>query len=152
TVAHPPAHAAGAKASSPSIAISTRRTATPFLEHPPYTAPRPEVPALKGSDPLSHPDSRGLTPSARAWHIRGVRPPLTRFGSRKPDRAPRVVKGGQTPFRRGRLGRVRTVVAIGLALPWVVWALVRTLGVEVGYPLVALLAFTPYAALTSPLP
>ena len=37
-------------------------------------------------------------------------------------------------------------------LPWVVWALVRTLGVELGYPLVALIAFTPYAALTSPVP
>jgi len=47
---------------------------------------------------------------------------------------------------------VRSVVAIAVAAPWVVWALVRTLGFEVPYPFVALLAFTPYAALSSPLP
>jgi len=39
-----------------------------------------------------------------------------------------------------------------VALPWVVWALLRTLGIEMPFPLVALIAFTPYAALTSPLP
>jgi endonuclease/exonuclease/phosphatase (EEP) superfamily protein YafD len=47
---------------------------------------------------------------------------------------------------------VRNVVAILVALPWVVWAVVRTLGFELGYPLVAVVAFTPYAALSSPLP
>ena len=47
---------------------------------------------------------------------------------------------------------MRSVVAIAVAAPWVVWALVRTLGFEVPYPFVALLAFTPYAALSSPLP
>jgi endonuclease/exonuclease/phosphatase (EEP) superfamily protein YafD len=47
---------------------------------------------------------------------------------------------------------VRSVVAIAIAAPWVVWALVRTLGFELPYPFVALLAFTPYAALSSPLP
>jgi hypothetical protein len=47
---------------------------------------------------------------------------------------------------------VRNVVAGVVAAPWVVWALVRTLGFEVPYPFVALLAFTPYAALSSPLP
>ena len=47
---------------------------------------------------------------------------------------------------------MRSLIAGGVALPWVVWALVRTLGVELGYPLVALIAFTPYAALSSPLP
>src|SRR3954468_23319115 len=47
---------------------------------------------------------------------------------------------------------VRNVVAMVVALPWVVWALLRTLGVELPFPLVALLSFTPYAALTSPLP
>jgi hypothetical protein len=52
------------------------------------------------------------------------------------------------------LGEVRSVVAIAIAIaaPWVVWALVRTLGLELPYPFVALLAFTPYAALSSPLP
>jgi endonuclease/exonuclease/phosphatase (EEP) superfamily protein YafD len=44
------------------------------------------------------------------------------------------------------------VVAGVVAAPWVVWALVRTVGVEVPYPFVALLAFTPYAALTSWMP
>ena len=47
---------------------------------------------------------------------------------------------------------MRSVVAIAVAAPWVVWALVRTLGFAVPYPFVALLAFTPYAALSSPLP
>ena len=47
---------------------------------------------------------------------------------------------------------MRRLVAIAVAAPWVVWAVVRTLGVEVPYPFVALLAFTPYAALSSPLP
>ena len=47
---------------------------------------------------------------------------------------------------------MRSLVAIAVAAPWVVWALVRTLGLELPYPFVALLAFTPYAALSSPLP
>src|SRR3954468_608072 len=47
---------------------------------------------------------------------------------------------------------VRNVVAMVVALPWIVWALARTLGIELPFPLVALLSFTPYAALTSPLP
>ncbi len=47
---------------------------------------------------------------------------------------------------------MRNLVAGAVAAPWVVWALVRTLGFEVPYPLVALIAFTPYAALSSPVP
>ena len=47
---------------------------------------------------------------------------------------------------------MRRLVAIAFAAPWVVWALVRVAGVEVPYPFVAALAFTPYAALSSPLP
>jgi endonuclease/exonuclease/phosphatase family metal-dependent hydrolase len=47
---------------------------------------------------------------------------------------------------------VRSFVSVVVAVPWVVWALLRTLGVELPYPLVALVAFTPYAALSSPLP
>jgi endonuclease/exonuclease/phosphatase family metal-dependent hydrolase len=39
-----------------------------------------------------------------------------------------------------------------VALPWVAWALLRTVGVELSFPLVAVIAFTPYAALTSPVP
>jgi endonuclease/exonuclease/phosphatase family metal-dependent hydrolase len=38
------------------------------------------------------------------------------------------------------------------ALPWIGWAFLRTLGVELPFPLVAAIAFTPYAALTSPAP
>jgi endonuclease/exonuclease/phosphatase (EEP) superfamily protein YafD len=44
------------------------------------------------------------------------------------------------------------LIAIAVALPWVLWALLRALGVELPFPFVALLAFTPYVALTSPLP
>jgi endonuclease/exonuclease/phosphatase (EEP) superfamily protein YafD len=44
------------------------------------------------------------------------------------------------------------LVAGAVAAPWVVWALVRTLGVELPYPFVALVAFTPYAALSSWVP
>ena len=47
---------------------------------------------------------------------------------------------------------MRSAIVRGRALPWIVWAILRTLGVELSYPLVALLAFTPYAALTSPVP
>jgi endonuclease/exonuclease/phosphatase (EEP) superfamily protein YafD len=47
---------------------------------------------------------------------------------------------------------MRTLLAAGLALPWAVWALARVTGVELPYPFVAALAFTPYAAVTSPLP
>jgi endonuclease/exonuclease/phosphatase family metal-dependent hydrolase len=46
----------------------------------------------------------------------------------------------------------RTVIAGLFTLPWVVWAVVRTAGVHVGFPFVAVITFTPYAALTSPLP
>src|SRR5690349_19262983 len=47
---------------------------------------------------------------------------------------------------------MRTWIALAFALPWVGWALLRVVGVELPYPLVAVIAFTPYAALTSPLP
>src|SRR4051794_8144911 len=47
---------------------------------------------------------------------------------------------------------MRNLVAVVVALPWVVWAVVRTLGFELPYPFVAMLAFTPYAALSSPVP
>ncbi|HEY6889960.1 MAG TPA: endonuclease/exonuclease/phosphatase family protein [Solirubrobacter sp.] len=47
---------------------------------------------------------------------------------------------------------MRNLVAVVVALPWVVWAVVRTLGLELPYPFVAMLAFTPYVALLSPVP
>jgi len=50
--------------------------------------------------------------------------------------------------------RRRTVrgLAIGLALLWVSWAAVRVFGWDSGYPLVPVIAFTPYVAVTSVLP
>ena len=47
---------------------------------------------------------------------------------------------------------MRTLIAVLVALPWIGWALLRTLGAELPFPLVAAIAFTPYAALTSPAP
>jgi endonuclease/exonuclease/phosphatase (EEP) superfamily protein YafD len=44
------------------------------------------------------------------------------------------------------------VLVAAITLPWVLWALVRTLGLDGGYPLVPIIAFTPYAAATSVLP
>jgi len=48
--------------------------------------------------------------------------------------------------------RRRRVLVAAITLPWVLWALVRTLGLDGGYPLVPMIAFTPYAAATSILP
>ena len=51
------------------------------------------------------------------------------------------------------LGPARArVIAVVIAAPWILWATLRTLGLEHGHPLVALVAFTPYAAALSPLP
>ena len=47
---------------------------------------------------------------------------------------------------------MRSLVAGVVAVPWVVWAVVRTFGVELPYPFVAVVAFTPYAALSSWVP
>lgn len=44
------------------------------------------------------------------------------------------------------------MLAAAITLPWVAWALVRTLGLDGGYPLVPMIAFTPYAAATAVLP
>jgi len=43
-------------------------------------------------------------------------------------------------------------IAPAVAAPWVLWAVGRTLGLDRVHPLVAIVAFTPYAAATSPLP
>ncbi len=60
---------------------------------------------------------------------------------------------------RGQRGRARAlsvrhgrVLAAAITLPWVLWALVRTLGLDGGYPLVPMIAFTPYAAATAVVP
>jgi endonuclease/exonuclease/phosphatase (EEP) superfamily protein YafD len=44
---------------------------------------------------------------------------------------------------------MRTVLAWVVTLPWAVWALVRLLGLESGYPVTALIAFTHYAAVAA---
>ncbi len=44
------------------------------------------------------------------------------------------------------------VIAAAVATPWVLWAALRTFGLERGHPLVALIAFSPYAAALAPLP
>lgn len=43
---------------------------------------------------------------------------------------------------------VRTLIAAAVALPWVLWAIVRVSGIALPYPVAPALAFTPYAALT----
>lgn len=43
-------------------------------------------------------------------------------------------------------------VAIAVALPWATLAILRLLALDAGHPLVSIVAFTPYAALTAPLP
>lgn len=45
-----------------------------------------------------------------------------------------------------------SVIAALVATPWVLWAALRTLGLERGHPLVALVAFSPFAAALAPLP
>lgn len=44
---------------------------------------------------------------------------------------------------------LRSLTAWAVVLPWVAWALMRLLGLERGYPVVPLAAFTPYAALAA---
>ena len=46
----------------------------------------------------------------------------------------------------------RTLVALALALPWLGWAAVRLVGLDLRHPVVALVSFTPYAAATAWLP
>ena len=43
-------------------------------------------------------------------------------------------------------------MALAAVAPWVAWAALRVTGTERGFPLVPALAFTPYAAATTPLP
>ena len=52
-------------------------------------------------------------------------------------------------FRRP--GR-RTVIAWIVALPWLLWVIVRGFGLEFGYPLVPLMAYTPYFAVAALVP
>lgn len=76
------------------------------------------------------------------------------------SQAARTRDGGRTlegrerrrPGRRGR--RRGTAVAVLAVLPWVVLALVRWLGLDraLPFPLVPVLAFTPYLAAAAPLP
>ena len=57
---------------------------------------------------------------------------MRRFGAMRSPRAP-----------------LRQVICALAVAPWVAWAVVRWFDVEVGHPLVAALAFTPYAAVLS---
>jgi endonuclease/exonuclease/phosphatase (EEP) superfamily protein YafD len=47
---------------------------------------------------------------------------------------------------------MRTAIAVALALPWLLWAIVRVLGLDMGQLLVPAIAFTPYVAATSWIP
>jgi len=47
---------------------------------------------------------------------------------------------------------VRRVLAISFAAPWVLWAGARVLGLEGVHPFVEAMAYTPFAAASSPLP
>lgn len=46
---------------------------------------------------------------------------------------------------------MRRWIAIAVAAPWVAWAVGRTFGLDRVHPLVAIVAFTPYAAITAPI-
>lgn len=48
--------------------------------------------------------------------------------------------------------RAPRLLALLLATPWMLWAVVRGAGLDLGHPVVAAVSFTPYAALTAPLP
>jgi endonuclease/exonuclease/phosphatase family metal-dependent hydrolase len=63
-------------------------------------------------------------------------------------------EGPRTARALGRLRRPgrRTAFALTLLAPWLIWAVVRTLGLETGGRLLPAMAFTPYVGLTAPLP
>jgi endonuclease/exonuclease/phosphatase (EEP) superfamily protein YafD len=47
---------------------------------------------------------------------------------------------------------IRLALASAVAAPWIVWALLRLLGLDGIYPLAPAMAFTPYVVATSPVP
>ena len=47
---------------------------------------------------------------------------------------------------------MRRAIAIAAAAPWIAWAVVRTFGLDARHPVVGAMAYTPYVALSSPLP
>jgi endonuclease/exonuclease/phosphatase family metal-dependent hydrolase len=53
-----------------------------------------------------------------------------------------------------RLGRPewRTVIAWIVVLPWLLWVIVRGFGLEIGFPLVPLMAYTPHFAVATIVP
>jgi hypothetical protein len=53
---------------------------------------------------------------------------------------------------RPRGARLAGALTWALVAAWAAWALVRVLGLETGWPLAAMLAFTPYVALTAFIP
>jgi endonuclease/exonuclease/phosphatase (EEP) superfamily protein YafD len=62
------------------------------------------------------------------------------------------VAQGRLKVARRLPERLRTVLAAAVAAPWVGWALLRLLGLDLAHPLVGVIAFTPYAAATSVVP
>jgi len=46
----------------------------------------------------------------------------------------------------------RTLVALAVATPWIAWALTRALGLDLRHPVVSIVSFTPYAAVTAWVP
>ncbi len=46
-------------------------------------------------------------------------------------------------------GRARTVLAWVVVAPWALWALIRLFGLESGFPLVPLMAYTPFVVIAS---
>jgi endonuclease/exonuclease/phosphatase (EEP) superfamily protein YafD len=48
--------------------------------------------------------------------------------------------------------RLRAILVALFAAPWLLWAVVRTLALDGGHPLVAMISFTPYVAVTAIVP
>ena len=58
----------------------------------------------------------------------------------------------EAPVARIRRPGWRTVIAWIVAAPWLLWVVVRGFGLESGFPLVPLMAYTPYVAVATVLP
>ena len=53
------------------------------------------------------------------------------------------------PPERPSHGRTREIVSVAIVLPWAIWAVLRATGADDIYPVSAVMAFTPYAAVGS---
>jgi endonuclease/exonuclease/phosphatase (EEP) superfamily protein YafD len=61
-----------------------------------------------------------------------------------------TIAASASRFRQA--GPVRTAVAVAVVLPWLVWAVVRVLGLDGGPLVVPAISFTPYVAATAWIP